>query len=437
MKRIYCLSIIVLSCLFIVNADIQISGKVVDSNNNPIENATVCLATQSSINSKTDQSGNFSISDESSTIHSNNFIKLSPTFNIKNQKLIISSLPQNTIGNVSIYSITGKRIFASSFQILKSKKVTLKLPLISTGHYILILKCNNKTYPNKFLYLKDNTFLFNNQKTDFKSITPLTKKLESIDTLIASKDGFDTSRIPISSYNQDDITITLYSTNQNKGLTIYFIRHAETVANASGEQGGGGSTENHDSLTTLGKKQVTELTEFLIEENITPDHVIVSPTIRTQKTIDPFLEETGLTGHIWAELNECCGYEPTGDPLPTERPEAKWKVSVTKVSDNFTFDTDDDQYYWWPSTYEEGLFMVMTARDKIIDNFSQSGKSIIVVGHAVNGNILLNLLRGYDMLENKPSMQLYLMNTTVNVLTEDPVSGKFTIKQNIHTPPRE
>jgi hypothetical protein len=65
-------------------------------------------------------------------------------------------------------------------------------------------------------------------------------------------------------------------------------------------------------------------------------------------------------------LNECCGQEPTGDTLPTERPKAPWKLKIEKFSDNFTFRTSDDIYFWYPQSYEEGLFMVMTARDRLL-----------------------------------------------------------------------
>jgi broad specificity phosphatase PhoE len=184
-------------------------------------------------------------------------------------------------------------------------------------------------------------------------------------------------------------------------------------------------------------KQTEELKNFLTKENIVPDLIVVSPTWRTQRTIEPFLIAAKQKGEIWVELNECCGQEPAGVPIPTERTIPRWKMKIPLLSDNFTFRTADDNYYWWPETYEEGLFMVMTARERLLEKFSQSGKTIVVVGHAVNGGILLGLLRGYNMLTTKPDRPVYLVNTGIIKLTQDTITGAFTVKQNINKPPTE
>jgi hypothetical protein len=78
--------------------------------------------------------------------------------------------------------------------------------------------------------------------------------------------------------------------------------------------------------------------------------------------------------------------------------------------------------------------MVMTARDRVLELFSQSGKTVMIVGHAANGGILLGLLQGYDMLTTKPSKPAYLMNTGVQKLVQDTITGKFTVKMNINKP---
>ncbi|MFP4416429.1 MAG: hypothetical protein ACOC41_07045 [Chitinivibrionales bacterium] len=111
-------------------------------------------------------------------------------------------------------------------------------------------------------------------------------------------------------------------------------------------------------------------------------------------------------------------------------------MDVETISDNFTFPTEEDTCYWWPETYEEGLFMVMGARDRILE-YSQSGKTLMIIGHAVNGNMLPGLLRGYDMLQNEPERGVYLMNAAVNLLTQDTETGEFSLEQNIYLPSRE
>jgi hypothetical protein len=110
-----------------------------------------------------------------------------------------------------------------------------------------------------------------------------------------------------------DVTVTPDSIADpvtKKALTVYFIRHAETMANVSGQHGGEGCLEDHDILTELGEKQVEDFKNFLIKENIRPDLFAVSPSLRTQKTIEPFLKALGIKAEIWVELNECCDDDP-------------------------------------------------------------------------------------------------------------------------------
>ncbi|MBN1757908.1 MAG: histidine phosphatase family protein [Chitinispirillaceae bacterium] len=216
------------------------------------------------------------------------------------------------------------------------------------------------------------------------------------------------------------------------------MRHAETVANASGATGGEGDLEDHDSLTALGRKQIEALKNFLVEKDIIPDVIMVSPTWRTQKTIEPFLLAANVTAEIWVELNECCGREPTGEALPTERPEQRWKMPIEIVAENTVFRDEQDDSYWWPGTYEEGLFMVMTARDRILEFYGRSGKTVLIVGHAVNGGILLGLLTGYDMLQDEPERPFWLRNTGLLLLEQDPVSGNIeVVNQRVNDPPQE
>jgi broad specificity phosphatase PhoE len=337
---------------------------------------------------------------------------------------------------IALYTLQGTMILNQNVSLTKNK-YSIKLPMLSDGIYLLYVKYDGKEYVCRYTNASNGCY-GNSGSTSQKP--SLLKVSAVIDTLVVSRSGYKTKKTVLESYSQKDIEVKLDSNivgppdTLKKGLTIYLIRHAETVANASGEIGGGGPIENHDTLTTLGEKQVEELTNYLIKENIKPDLVIVSPTSRTQKTIEPFLIASKMTAQIWVELNECCGQEPNGDPIPTERPKPAWKMKIERLSDNFTFRTAEDIYYWWPQSYEEGLFMVMTARDRVLELFSQSGKTVMIVGHAANGGILLGLLQGYDMLTTKPSKPAYLMNTGVQKLVQDTITGKFTVKMNINKP---
>ena len=82
--------------------------------------------------------------------------------------------------------------------------------------------------------------------------------------------------------------------------------------------------------------------------------------------------------------------------------------------------------------------MVMTARDRILELYGQSGKTVLIVGHAVNGGILLGLLTGYDMLQDKPERPFWLRNTGLLLLEQDPVTGNIAVvDQRVNDPPQE
>lgn len=223
-----------------------------------------------------------------------------------------------------------------------------------------------------------------------------------------------------------------------RGMTLYYVRHAETVANALDDHNP--SAEDADTLTELGQRQVSELTAYLLDNGVMPDAVLVSPALRSQRTIEPFLVSTGLVGIVWPELWECCGTEPTGAPLPTE-PARYDFFTVSVEAQNLGLREGDPGTFWRIDTYEQGLYMVMQARDLLLAEYGQSGKTVLISGHAVSGSVLIGLLRGLDLtagVEQTGPNAIYMMNTGVQLLFQDPASGLFELAgTNINHPATE
>jgi hypothetical protein len=94
--------------------------------------------------------------------------------------------------------------------------------------------------------------------------------------------------------------------------------------------------------------------------------------------------------------------------------------------------------YWDNQTYEDGLFMAMTARDELLGRYSQTGLTLFVSGHAVAGNILLGLLRGYDMsggIDYTSGDMVWMQNTGIQLLVQDPATGAFSLEgSNLNDP---
>ncbi len=221
-------------------------------------------------------------------------------------------------------------------------------------------------------------------------------------------------------------------TDDGKGLTIYYIRHGETMANVSTD------TENIDPeqadvFTDLGIQQVEELSEYLINElGAVPDEILVSPAPRAQNTIEPYLIASARTGVIWPELNECCTGNPSGASIPTKPPSFLFPITIE--AENLSFRDEESDRFWYPVTYEDGIYMVRLVYELVIERYSQSGKILFIVGHAGAGRTLIGMLTGHDMVTNLPD-GVFLLNTGVQHIVQDPVTGTFTLEgMNINNP---
>lgn len=222
-----------------------------------------------------------------------------------------------------------------------------------------------------------------------------------------------------------------------RGLSLYYVRHAETLANVA-EDPSSLSLEEMDEFTALGARQVEALTTYLLASGIAPDAVLVSPTRRAQRTISPFLVASGRSGEIWGELAEASSEAPSFGPLPTA-PTYYEYYQASLEAENLRFRDEAARSMWRNDTYEAGLFMVMTARDGILSAFGQTGQTLLVTGHAVAGTLLIGLLLGEDMTGGPTDLQtrerLYLLNTGIQRLAQDPTTGRFSIvDRNINAP---
>jgi broad specificity phosphatase PhoE len=219
------------------------------------------------------------------------------------------------------------------------------------------------------------------------------------------------------------------------GLTLYYIRHAEVVANTV--DAGQVTIENADTLTELGLRQVEALTTYLGGLGITPDAIVVSPHLRAQRTIGPYLLATKLQGEVWMELAEASDKTATGAPVPTQPKYIKYYKATLDVP-GLAFRDPARIEFWQNDNYESGLLMVMTARDLLLERYGRSGKTIIVVGHAIAGQMLIGLLRGDDLLNGPTtsgSSAVYLLNTGIMKLSQDAATGLFKLEgRNINKP---
>lgn len=220
------------------------------------------------------------------------------------------------------------------------------------------------------------------------------------------------------------------------GLTLYYIRHAEVVANVVDPSEI--TVDNMDELTELGTRQIGALTTYLHGLGVTPDAVLVSPHVRTQRTIEPYLVAESLTGEVWMELAEASDKKSTGAPLPAAPKYYSFYKATIDVQ-NLVFRDPSAISFWQNDSYEAGLLMVTTAKSNLLERYDRSGKTIFVVGHAIAGQLLIGLLRGEDLIGGPTTTgagAVYLLNTGVMRLLQDPGTGLFKLDgKNVNNPP--
>jgi broad specificity phosphatase PhoE len=225
-------------------------------------------------------------------------------------------------------------------------------------------------------------------------------------------------------------------TSAAAGLTLYYIRHAEVVANVVDPSEI--TMDNMDALTDLGVRQIEALTPYLQGLGIMPDAVLVSPHVRTQRTIAPYLAANQLTGEVWMELAETTDKSSTGAPLP-DAPKFYSFYKATLEVENLVFRDPSATSFWQNDTYEAGLLMVTTAKNNLLERYGRSGKTVFVVGHAIAGQMLIGLLRGEDLIGGPTTSgagAVYLLNTGVMRLLQDPDTGLFKLDgRNVNNPP--
>lgn len=168
-------------------------------------------------------------------------------------------------------------------------------------------------------------------------------------------------------------------------VTVTFVRHAETVANATGVY----NSKTLNVFSELGKSQVRALTERLAPQRF--DRIYVSPSPRALRTIEPYLRRTGQTAVVDPLLYECCtGKRPSGA-------KATWfrfggvAALPEGTADVFRFEAGRDKLPVAPD-FGSGLAQV----EACVAAFwaRNPGGSVLVVGHSGHGGEFVFRLTG-------------------------------------------
>ncbi|ATX81206.1 Broad specificity phosphatase PhoE [Mariprofundus ferrinatatus] len=208
--------------------------------------------------------------------------------------------------------------------------------------------------------------------------------------------------------------VTPASSEEFKPLNIYYVRHGETLGNVTHKHG-----DYYDrTFSEEGARQVAELTAKLDE--IEFDHIVTSPKYRAMNTIFPYLKKHNLKADIWPELAECCWQKERGDKATRIGRDDHIEVEPG-MQPYFTFAEKTDSREFKARNYGDGLLMVSLAYERLLKNYSGSGKTILVVGHYHSGGRLIEMLQGYY-----PEGNYQLWNARITQLQEQE-DGSFSL----------
>ena len=171
-------------------------------------------------------------------------------------------------------------------------------------------------------------------------------------------------------------------------LNIYFVRHGETLGNVTHKH----TRFNDRTFSDKGAQQVEALTAKLGE--IQFDHILVSPVYRAMNTVFPYLKKHNLKAEIWPELAECCWQKERGSKASHIGRGNRIEVE-SDMQPYFIFADKSDSHKFKARDYSDGILMVSTAFERVIKNYSGSGKTILMVGHYHSGGRLIELLQRF------------------------------------------
>lgn len=200
------------------------------------------------------------------------------------------------------------------------------------------------------------------------------------------------------------------------GLDIYVVRHAQTVANASGVK-----DKLSDSMfSEEGQAQVKALTHELL--NYRFDAVLVSPTDRTLNTIQPYLQQNKMVGIVWPEITECCWQRDRREGETGQLLSSGTIQLAPEIAPQFSLRDGASTLKYANRSYADGVAQVRQAVNLLKSHHLDSGKTILIVTHYHAGAVLLGELLGVSR-DNLPGLE----NARLTHLRQEK-DGRFTLQ---------
>lgn len=175
---------------------------------------------------------------------------------------------------------------------------------------------------------------------------------------------------------------------------LTFVRHGETIANATGKY----NSKTIDTFSKKGEAQVKALTQKLLKEK-PYDIILVSPSPRALKTIAPYLKEIHRQALVWPLLYECCTSKRPANAHATKFTYSKQQVDVPSlIAPQFRIGRYD---IYLPNSPDYNAGLAQVSASVAFFKKTYAGKRVLIVGHSGHGGQFLHAFTGkYIRLEN-------------------------------------
>lgn len=200
------------------------------------------------------------------------------------------------------------------------------------------------------------------------------------------------------------------------GLRVYFVRHAETVANLTGRY----NADTVDRFSERGERQVADFTERL--GHLRFDAICVSPMPRAIRTVAPYLQRVGRQAVIWPELAECAYQKDRDAPPSRELSRGLVVRAPVSVSELFRVPAESNRSFEC-ANYADGVAQIQLLVERLRQEFGGSGRTVLLVGHSIAGSRFFEMLLGLE-----PRGRFAVANAEISCL-EQTANGSFRLVQ--------
>lgn len=252
------ISMMLCGCLGAGAQEISLSGRIVEpGTSNGIAGVTVKLSKKSGATTTSGNDGSFSINDVSAIE-----VKKALTakqFALRNNMLVFFSTSSDVVAKVNLFAVNGKKLASLKVNLFKGEQ-SIMLPKLSSGINFMHVTIGDKSYYGTIYSLNNKLSLSNEHVVKASINHSIARQADVVsvdDTIVTSKSGYITTKTPISSYSQNNITIEMVKDQNPQNYTdISLLTNSITVTGSGATANGtevvitsGGTYNIHGRLT--------------------------------------------------------------------------------------------------------------------------------------------------------------------------------------------